>query len=515
MGKHQNFKTVDGARLRKEEFAYAPGNDPEEWKLPIDARHVRAAMEMFARTELPAAAKKEAAARIARAAAEHGVDEREIARFRTRHLSEGAIPVLLSGLGVAAATPPGASLHRPGAQLRELKVAVTGSWVKDLPFSITPADLASMAANFDKRKNDMVVIDYEHASETPEVAKGGPVPAAGWIHALRTERNGTDALVALVEWTPEAEQMIHNGEYRFFSPAIDWGATDKDTGKLQGATLTSGALTNHPFLEELPPIMLRDGRIVTAAANLPSAEGHLSAFQNKGVYSMKNLSLKPIPEGEEQAGNHAVFDEESKEPLGFISHPVLAHYAAEHLGLNPDAREDSETSLEDDGDEAAAQALKVEARAAHRRNVLLREAVRHGRIDCAQAAALAESGRISLAEFIHAQEAEKLVDSAVAEGKILPRDRAFFFRDAMERPEEFREYVRGAAPAVRLGARGIGSGEALPVDEEVHLGASRLMDEKGLDYAKALKAFLSSNPALGEQYRARHSSRVSADGIGK
>ncbi|MGH9397173.1 MAG: phage protease [Terriglobia bacterium] len=486
MGRHQDFKSLDGIQLRTGDFAHA---------------------------DLPGDTKRDGAEQIARAA-EHDVKQKEIARFRKQHVSEYGIPVLLSGLGPAVETPTGAALHRANAQLRELSVAVTGSWVKDCSFSITADDLRRMVANFEKRKNDMVVIDYEHASEMPEVAMGGPIPAAGWIHDLRVERNGHETLLALVEWTPEAEQMIHNAEYRFFSPAIDWGATDKDTGKPQGATLTSGALTNHPFLEELPPIMLSGGKVVAAGKARSQSDSGSRLLHPEGVKNMKKLSLRPVPEGEEQSGSHAVYEEGNQEPLGFISHPELAEYAAKHLGVNPDQQEDSEESQADD-DGTNAQTLKVEARAAHRRTLFLQEAVRKGRIDSQRASELAESGKISLGEYIHAQEAERLIESAVASGKILPRDRAFFFRDAMERPKEFQEYARNAAPVVRLGTKGIGSGEVLPVDEEVHLGVKRLMDERGLDYAKALKEFLSSNPSLGEQYRRKHTNPAPLEAPGQ
>lgn len=523
MAKHANFKTVDGVRLGQDDFAYAPGDDPAEWKLPVDARHIRAALEMFARTELPAEARRETAKRIADAAAAHGVKADAIERFRKRHLFEHGIPVLLSGPGAAAVAPAGAALHRPGAALHRLTVAVTGSWVKEHPFSITPEDLERMAANFAKRKNEMVVIDYEHASEQPEVAKGGPVPAAGWIHelAVSDQRSAVSklkaascALIALVEWTLEAERMISNGEYRFFSPAIDWSAADKETGELQGATLTSGALTNHPFLEELPPVMLSDGRIVTAHLRGEARFGGQARNgrelgsdpgNHEGANAMKKLRLTPVPEGEEHAGDHAVYEEAFEQPLGVIPHAELAQYAARHLGANPDDAEDADAAGNDE-------AKAVEARATHRRTTFLSEAVRQGRIDTERASQLAESGRITLADYIHAQQAERLVEAAIATGKILPRDRAFFFRDAMERPEEFEEYARSAPAVVHLGTRGFSSAEAPPVDQEVHIGATRLMNERGLDYAKALKEFLSANPPLGEQYRRRHSSRVDADG---
>lgn len=514
MGNHLDFKLADGIKLHKEDFAFTPSDDPSDWKLILDPKHIYEVLELFAQTDLPADAKREVALRIARAAAQHGVKEEEVVRFRRQHLSERGLPVLLSGLGSVAETPSGTALHRTGAKLHKLCVAVTGSWVKDRPFSITAADLSDMVANFAKRKNDMVVIDYEHASETPEVAMGGPVPAAGWIHDLRTDRGGKETLVALVEWTPEAEQMIHSGEYRFFSPAIDWGAADKDTGKPQGATLSSGALTNHPFLEELPPIMLSGGKIVIAGKTHRGDSAGSESLHHEGVKQMKKLSLKPVPEGGENSGSHAVYEADNQDPLGFIPHPELAEYAAKHLGVNPDALEDKEDSLakEDGADEPA---LKVEARAAHRRAFFMREAVHRGQIDPHKATELAEAGRITLGEYILGQEAQKLIESAIATGKILPRDRAFFFRDAMERPKEFQEYVRNATPAIRFGTKGIGSGESLPVDEEVHLGVKRLMEDKGLNYAKALKEFLSSNPSLGEQYRQKHTNPATRETLGQ
>src|SRR5579884_887736 len=143
-------------------------------------------------------------------------------------------------------------------------------------------------------------------------------------------------------------------------------------------------------------------------------------------------------EGDEHAGHHAVFEEGVAEPLGFISHDELSEYASKHLGVNPDAVEDTEESLEGEGDDGT-ENLKVAAREARRRAFFLSEAVRKGRIDNQRASELAEAGKITLADYIRGQEAERLIESAIAAGKILPRDRAFFFHDALERPKEFQE----------------------------------------------------------------------------
>lgn len=411
--------------------------------------------------------------------------------------------------GIVTPTPAGVTPHCPESRLREITIAVTGAWVKENnQFLITARDLARIRANFEKRKNEQIVVDYEHASEMPEIAKGGPIPAAGWIHGLQLRSDDAGKLTALVEWTPQATKMIHNGEYRFFSPAIDWSAKDKETGALQGATLTSGALTNHPFLEELPPIMLSDGKIVHADQS--NALESSRKERKQGVYAMKKLSIKPIPEGEEQSGDHAVMEENSELPLGFIPHASLCEYAAKHLGVNPDQKEDMERS-DAHVDSETPQAI---AACEQRQDslLLLGEVARKGKIDTARATELARTGKITLADYIRAQDAEKMIDAAVSTGKILPRDRAFFFEDALRRPREFQEYIRNAPSAIRLGVKGLGSSEAMPLDDEIHLGVKHLMTETGLDYAKALKKFLSANPALGEQYRRKHCERIHADG---
>jgi phage I-like protein len=421
---------------------------------------------------------------------------------KRNHCAHG-IPVLLSGLGSAAATPDGLALHRPDAHLFEIPIAVTGSWVKnDEYFSITNCDLSNMVANFDKRKNDMLVIDYEHASETPEVARGGPIPAAGWIHELRETRNGAHQLRALVEWTPEAEQMIHDGQYRFFSPAIDWGAIDKETGAPQGATLTSGALTNHPFLEELPPIMLSDGTILALESDRPVQGARKASLGTKEgekfMAKLKKMKLRPIPEGEELAGHHAVIEEGNDEPAGYLPNEDLEEYSARHLGNNPDEKAEFEQT--------------EFARDARRHALFLHEAVRDGRIDNVRASELAVQGKISLAEYIKAQEAERLLDSAVQAGKVLPRDRTFFFRDAVDRPREFSEYVKNAVPVVTLGSSGFGSAQPVSVDEEISLGVKRLMgDDRTLKYPQALKKLLKENLDLERRYHGQHLKPAAAE----
>lgn len=122
-------------------------------------------------------------------------------------------------------------------------------------FTITRADIAQMAENLKKRGGD-VVMDYEHASEFPEVAQGQPIPAAGWITSMDDSPDTRGVVWGEVTFTARALALISSGEYRYISPAIDWGARDKHDGTQQGATLTSAALTNRPVLDQMPAISL-------------------------------------------------------------------------------------------------------------------------------------------------------------------------------------------------------------------------------------------------------------------
>ena len=430
----------------------------------------------------------------------------------------------------------GPAVKLQGKKLNEVPVAVRGTWVKDgRRFSITVQDLQDMVQNFEKRRNEMLVIDYEHASEQPQVAQGGPVPAAGWIHGLLVDagsasrREGGPAepelLKALVEWTPEAKELIRSGQYRFFSPSIDWGARDKLSGQPQGATLTSGALTNHPFLEELPPLMLTDLTPVpggTAEQHETTVDPNKGSGQGENCMDIRRLSIRKLSEGP-QAGHHGVFY--GDDLVGYMTDEDFLKYAQKHLpgavpktdaGLSELFAERvgaAGAALEDVREliEAGRRAQAREGEAASRA-LILSEVVGEGRVRAERAIELARDQKITLADYVAVQAAETAVERAIREGKILPRDRHFFFRDALERPREFADFVERATPVVRLGSEGIGSGEAIPVDQEVDLGARRVMSEQKVSYGKALKLLFRENPALEARYREAHTRRLDAAG---
>lgn len=152
------------------------------------------------------------------------------------------------------------------------QLAVKGAWKghPQGPFVIDSQTLSDIVRNFNATQNRDVPIDYEHASEqdptSGSIPQGGAV-ATGHIKALEI-RNGE--LWGLVEWTDKAKEQIRAGEYKYFSPAIRFNAKDRVTGARIGAVLSSGALTNKPFLDGMAAMAASE----TAAQFADSALAH-------------------------------------------------------------------------------------------------------------------------------------------------------------------------------------------------------------------------------------------------
>lgn len=359
-----DYATVSGTKVHRSDFAYAPsGSKPSEWKLPVhDKDHAQNALARFNQTDLPADAKSGVRSKVISAAHKYGIDT---AGFEKEHADKNsdagppatpdlgprtepnAAQVALAEATVAPATTDRAghlfwllselaAMQMDGKEVYELPIAMTGTWVKDgRRFSITDEDLDDMIRNFEGRGNGLTVVDYEHASEQPEVARGGPVPAAGWHHKLAkkqiTNKKGKllNALTALIEFTPEAKRMLEAGEYKFFSPAIQFDKHDKETGAAIGAYLNSGALTNKPFLEDLPPIVLSDlvlsglqsvhvGSTIAlspdfsnGALAVPAAGKEMSEKETKKELKLmaKKMKAKKIMEGPD-AGKFGMYGED-------------------------------------------------------------------------------------------------------------------------------------------------------------------------------------------------------------
>jgi len=132
-------------------------------------------------------------------------------------------------------------------------------------FAFTEETFGKLVENFNATRNRRVPVDYEHATEIVDgsVMQRG-APAVGWIVELQSR--GAEGLWGRVEWvSPEAVSQVRSGQYRYFSPAVVFEATHPETGEDIGPLLTSGALTNRPFLDGMEPV----------TASLPPSDVHI------------------------------------------------------------------------------------------------------------------------------------------------------------------------------------------------------------------------------------------------
>ncbi len=237
-----------------------------------------------------------------------------------------------------------------------IPILVTGSWVKggrEIDFG--KEDLEQAVANFEKLASSDLNVDYDHACEDLKRAAGDATPSAGRITRLcpperftipSGPRKGEEVwmLKGAYQPTDRARQLIRNREYRYVSAAFAKEYPDRASGESQGLTLTSVALTNQPFLDELPEIWL-------SVAQVPlSGPAAVSQGRTAGLESEpRATNTNRLTSAEIEGGNvmalsikhslaadgshvHEVYDGEKK--MGEIPHGQFCNYAAAHGHLS-------------------------------------------------------------------------------------------------------------------------------------------------------------------------------------
>lgn len=108
-------------------------------------------------------------------------------------------------------------------------------------------------------KFDLVQFDFHHASEMDptngDIAVTG-APAQGWVMdaAVRNGPDGKAQLWLYSRFLEPAATYLAEKRYKWVSVSVDFAGRDLVTNEPIGAVLTSIALTNRPFLQELPSI---------------------------------------------------------------------------------------------------------------------------------------------------------------------------------------------------------------------------------------------------------------------
>ncbi len=123
--------------------------------------------------------------------------------------------------------------------------------------SVTAQDIQA-AYDYNKLRrqrnpNRDLVVDYD-----PQTLEGGEAPAAAWFDL--SIRDGI-LYATNVRWIDRAKKMVESGEYRFVSPVFKFNAIDKVSGNKIRMAVFNAALTNEPFIDELPPLIMKDSDV--------------------------------------------------------------------------------------------------------------------------------------------------------------------------------------------------------------------------------------------------------------
>ena len=120
--------------------------------------------------------------------------------------------------------------------------STNGSFVVD-------AESAELAAQAFSEHGTDLPIDYEHQTLGGTYSSpNGQAPAAGWIKGIVAQPGV--GLLADIEWTEPAKEMLGAKEYRYLSPVAIIRKTDR---KL--VAIHSAALTNKPAIVAMQPIV--------------------------------------------------------------------------------------------------------------------------------------------------------------------------------------------------------------------------------------------------------------------
>lgn len=274
--KMKPISTEQRKALPKDEFAL-----PETRQYPIhDAAHARNAMARLEqqKKDMAPAQYAKAKANILRAYKRFGITPgstvagggRRLKHLRVqfspnathievRHMRDPAVRCGSVELDAKAFDTSDLSAEPPKLVWNQLAKCGTFRGHPSGPFELTPQIFAEIVQNFRMTRNQRIPIDFEHASEQDPTSGEIPTkgaPAQGWIVDL--ENRGSGGLWGLIEWLEPAREYVKGGKYKFFSPAIRFGAKDRVTGQVIGARMTSGALTNNPFLDGMAPLAASD-----------------------------------------------------------------------------------------------------------------------------------------------------------------------------------------------------------------------------------------------------------------
>lgn len=157
--------------------------------------------------------------------------------------------------------------------------------LEDRGVKITKETLKALKDNFDANvRGQDISIEYNTHNNDD-----GEKPAAAWIKELSLSEDG-ESLRAMVEYTPRAEQMIKDKEYKYLSVEIEPLYQD-EKGNMHSNVLLGGTFTNRPAVKGLDPIKLSEN-INNKKIDMELTQEEITSIES--VKSEMNLEIKDI-----------------------------------------------------------------------------------------------------------------------------------------------------------------------------------------------------------------------------
>lgn len=332
-------------------------------------------------------------------------------------------------------------------------------------FEMTPDDLDQMVANFNAGEatvegSHKLPINYGHDISGK---------AAGWVTRIYTQNEGTE-LWGDVEWTPEGERMLQDGEFKYISP--EWNPRSfpyqdpEDEERWIDNVFTGAGLTNIPLFKKLKPIM---------ASRVPGSS--VKANQPKG--GDMDLEKVRVKKPEELTDDEKAFLEEHKADLSDEERTAFG------LEVEPEPTPEPQPSQQAsavNGGLTASQIKQLQADAA--------------------------AGRAAQQELLKSRLTAS-VDSAIARGAIKSDQKQEAVDVLMASSETGREkllsFIKNL-PENKLLASEIGDGgtDARSAQDELADRAANVVKESDgkVSYADAIKGVMASDSALRDRVTA-------------
>lgn len=378
-------------------------------------------------------------------------------------------------------------------------------------FEFTQEVFRQIIANFDRQANP-VPLTYEHPAHSGD---GQPIPAAGWVLELKIDG---DNLMALVEFTPKAAQMIKDGEYRFSSVVVDFEGIDRESGEASGAELYELAITNTPFLDGQRPIKL--SRRVSAGGHRMSEKELISAaldeLGDKATMAqvsqwvegrkMQLAALEGKQEDKAEASDKPAEDVAASDvPAAAVAAEDMpsADPADEEAGAAPAAEATVQMIADAAGLDVAAVLSGLEENLEAVVGLLSGAPADGTEAETEAAKSVANARGVKIAKLekeiaeLKQANVQREIDDAIKCGDVLPADREKLIKLAKDAPHLLADFVKPSAPAIPTTARYHASrpGPA-PTKHEPVIDLSQLTEAERYRYDVSVQAGLTKAKAF-------------------